>query len=100
MTDLLRSNGLSFLGRGKEARQYYESQVELINAKTIDLFKKCNVEVVTLTDAQYETWIDVARKSDYPNTDQWFAARRACGDQLAAAQFLLLSQRLDEQPKP
>jgi hypothetical protein len=42
-------------------QQYYESQVESINAKTIDLFKKRNVEVVTLTDAQYETWIDVAR---------------------------------------
>ena len=53
------------LRAGRDAQKYYESKAELINAKTIDLFKEHKVEVVTLTDAQYDTWINVARQSAY-----------------------------------
>jgi len=50
---------------GKDAQAYYEGKAESVNAQTIELFEKNKVKVVTLTDAQYNTWIDVARKSSY-----------------------------------
>ena len=50
---------------GKDAQVYYESKAESVNAKTIQLFTENKVKVVTLTDAEYNTWIDVARESSY-----------------------------------
>jgi TRAP-type transport system periplasmic protein len=50
---------------GTDAQAYYESKAESINAKTVDLFKEHKVSVVTLTDAQYDAWVDMARKSAY-----------------------------------
>jgi TRAP-type C4-dicarboxylate transport system substrate-binding protein len=50
---------------GKDAQTYYENKAESINAQTIKLFEENKVKVVTLTDAQYNTWVDVARKSSY-----------------------------------
>jgi hypothetical protein len=31
----------------------------------VDVFKKNNVEVITLTPAEFEAWVNVARQSSY-----------------------------------
>ncbi len=50
---------------GKKAEAYYESKADQVNAEAIKAFEDHKVKVVTLSDAQYNAWIDVAKKSSY-----------------------------------
>jgi len=50
---------------GKKAQKYYEDKAESVDAATIKAYKDHGVEVRTLTDAQYDQWMDLARKSSY-----------------------------------
>jgi len=36
-----------------------------VNEEAIKAFKDHKVEVISLTDAEYQAWIDVAKKSSY-----------------------------------
>jgi len=36
-----------------------------VNEEAIKAFKDHKVEVVTLSDAEYQAWLDVAKKSSY-----------------------------------
>ncbi|MDE2167686.1 MAG: TRAP transporter substrate-binding protein DctP [Alphaproteobacteria bacterium] len=53
------------LKAGKDAQAFYESKADAVNEKTIKLFEEKKVKVVTLTDAEYDAWIAVAKKSAY-----------------------------------
>ena len=50
---------------GKDAQAYYEKKADEVNEEAIKAFKDHKVEVVTLSDAEYQAWIDVAKKSSY-----------------------------------
>jgi len=50
---------------GKDAQAYYEKKADQVNEDAIKAFKDHNVEVISLTDAEYNQWIDVAKKSSY-----------------------------------
>jgi TRAP-type transport system periplasmic protein len=50
---------------GKDAQAYYESKADQVNAEAIKAFEDHKVKVVTLSDADYNAWLDVARKSSY-----------------------------------
>jgi len=50
---------------GKKAQAYYEGKADQVNADAIKAFEDHKVKVVTLTDAQYNAWVDVAKKSAY-----------------------------------
>jgi TRAP-type C4-dicarboxylate transport system substrate-binding protein len=50
---------------GKKAQKYYEDKAESVDEATIKAYKDHGVEVKTLTDAQYDQWIDLAKKSSY-----------------------------------
>jgi TRAP-type C4-dicarboxylate transport system substrate-binding protein len=50
---------------GKKAQKYYEDKAESVDAATIKAYKDHGVEVKTLTDAQYDQWLDLAKKSSY-----------------------------------
>jgi TRAP-type C4-dicarboxylate transport system substrate-binding protein len=50
---------------GKKAQKYYEDKAESVDEATIKAYKEHGVEVKTLTDAQYDQWIDLAKKSSY-----------------------------------
>ena len=50
---------------GKKAQKYYEDKAESVDAATIKAYKEHGVEVKTLTDAQYDQWMDLAKKSSY-----------------------------------
>ncbi len=50
---------------GKKAQKYYEDKAESVDAATIQAYKDHGVEIKNLTDAQYNQWIDIAKKSSY-----------------------------------
>jgi len=50
---------------GKNAQKYYEDKAEAVDEQTIKAYRDHNVQVKSLTDAEYDAWIDVARKSSY-----------------------------------
>jgi len=50
---------------GKDAQAYYESKADAVNQASIKAFEDHKVKVVTLTDAEYQAWIDLAKKSSY-----------------------------------
>ena len=50
---------------GKEAQKYYEDKAESVDAATIKAYEQHGVQVKTLTDAQYDQWIEIAKRSSY-----------------------------------
>jgi TRAP-type transport system periplasmic protein len=50
---------------GKNAQKYYESKANSVDEAALKAYKDHNVEIVTLSDAQYEQWLEVAKKSSY-----------------------------------
>ena len=53
------------IAAGKKAQAYYESKADQVNADAIKVFEDHKVKVVTLNDAQYNAWLEVAKKSAY-----------------------------------
>jgi len=50
---------------GKKAEQYFAKEAKGLDDEMIKAFKQHNVEVVTLTPAEYDAWLKVARESSY-----------------------------------
>ncbi len=50
---------------GKDAQAYYEKKADAVNEEAIKAFHDHKVKVITLTDAEYQQWLDVAKKSAY-----------------------------------
>ncbi|HYX63922.1 MAG TPA: TRAP transporter substrate-binding protein DctP [Burkholderiales bacterium] len=55
----------AILAAGKKAQAYYESKADQVNAEAIKAFEDHKVKVVTLSDADYQAWLEVAKKSSY-----------------------------------
>jgi len=53
------------IAAGKKAQDYFESKAEAINKEAIKAFEDHKVKVVTLSDADYLAWLEVAKKSSY-----------------------------------
>jgi TRAP-type C4-dicarboxylate transport system substrate-binding protein len=53
------------LEAGKKAQAYYESKAEAVNEEAIKAFRDHGKKVVTLSDADFNAWLDMARKSSY-----------------------------------
>jgi TRAP-type transport system periplasmic protein len=50
---------------GKKSQDYFDKATKGLDDDMVNVFKKNNVEVVTLTPAEYEAWIKVAQDSSY-----------------------------------
>jgi TRAP-type C4-dicarboxylate transport system substrate-binding protein len=50
---------------GKNAQVYFEGKADAVNQEAIKDFEDHKVKVVTLSDADYNTWLDLAKKSSY-----------------------------------
>ncbi len=50
---------------GKDAQAYYEKKADAVNEEAVKAFQDHKVKVITLTDAEYNQWLDVAKKSSY-----------------------------------
>ena len=53
------------LDAGKKAQAYYEGKADQVNEEALKSFRDHNKKVVTLSDADYNAWLDMARKSSY-----------------------------------
>lgn len=53
------------LAAGKKSEAYFAKEAKGLDDKMVKVFKDNNVEVVTLTAAEFEQWLGVARKSSY-----------------------------------
>ncbi len=53
------------LKAGKDAQTYYEGKADDVNKAAIKAFEDHKVKVVTLSDADYQLWLDLAKKSSY-----------------------------------
>jgi len=62
---LTKEQQAAVIKAGKDAQTYYESKAEEVNKDAIKAFEDHKVQVVTLSDDEYKTWLDVARKSSY-----------------------------------
>ncbi len=49
----------------KKAEAYFEAESKKLDDEMVSEFKKNKVEVITLTDAEYDTWRAVAQKTSY-----------------------------------
>ena len=50
---------------GKKAEAYFESKAEAINKEAIKAFEDHKAKVVSLSDAEYAAWLEVAKKTSY-----------------------------------
>jgi TRAP-type C4-dicarboxylate transport system substrate-binding protein len=55
----------ALLKAGKKSEEFFAKAAPGLDEEMVNVFKKNNVEVVTLTPAEYDAWIEVARKSSY-----------------------------------
>jgi TRAP-type C4-dicarboxylate transport system substrate-binding protein len=53
------------LKAGKKAEAFYEGKADQVNAEAIKAFEDHKVKVVSLSDAQYNAWLEIAKKSAY-----------------------------------
>ncbi len=53
------------LKAGKKSEEYFSKESKLLDDKMVKAFKDNKVEVVSLTPAEYQAWLDVAKKSSY-----------------------------------
>src|SRR5512142_1258096 len=51
------------LEAGRKAQAYYESKADAVNEEAIKAFRDHGKKVVTLSDADYNAWLDLAKKS-------------------------------------
>ncbi|MEO6408896.1 MAG: TRAP transporter substrate-binding protein DctP, partial [Burkholderiaceae bacterium] len=50
---------------GRKAEAYFESESKKLDDEMVEAFKKNKVEVITLTDPEYEQWRAIAQKTSY-----------------------------------
>jgi TRAP-type C4-dicarboxylate transport system substrate-binding protein len=55
----------ALLAAGKRAEAYFNEATKTLDDTMVDVFKKNNVDVVTLTPAEFDAWVNVARESSY-----------------------------------
>src|SRR4029079_7338188 len=55
----------ALLKAGKKSQEYFDKATKGLDDTMVSAFKKNNVEVVTLTSAEYEAWLKVAQDSSY-----------------------------------
>ena len=62
---LNKAQQAAIIKAGKDAQAYYEKKADEVNAAAIKAFEDHKVQVISLTDAEYNAWIDLAKKSSY-----------------------------------
>src|SRR2546428_949443 len=50
---------------GKKAQDYFAKEAKGLDDEMVKVFKDHKVEVITLTPAEYEAWVNVAKQSSY-----------------------------------
>jgi TRAP-type C4-dicarboxylate transport system substrate-binding protein len=71
----------ALVAAGKKSQAYFDKESKKLDDDMVATFKKNNVEVVTLTPAEYDAWLKVAQDSSYKQ----FAAEVSDGQKLIDA---------------
>jgi len=71
----------ALMAAGKKSEDYFNAESRKLDDKMVETFKKNNVEVVTLTPAEYDAWIKIAQQSSYKR----FASEVSDGQKLIDA---------------
>ena len=50
---------------GKKSEEFFNGATKKLDTDMVETFKKNNVEVVTLTTAEYDAWLKIAQESSY-----------------------------------
>ena len=53
------------IAAGKKSEEYFNKASKGLDQEMVDVFKKNNVEVITLTPDEYDAWLKVAQDSSY-----------------------------------
>jgi TRAP-type C4-dicarboxylate transport system substrate-binding protein len=53
------------LKAGKKSEEYFNQESKKLDTDMVETFKKNNVEVVTLTQEEYDAWLKIAQDSSY-----------------------------------
>src|SRR5258707_5927863 len=53
------------IAAGKKSQAYFAKEAKGLDDEMVKVFKEHKVEVVTLTSAEYDQWVKVARESSY-----------------------------------
>ncbi|HUC63100.1 MAG TPA: TRAP transporter substrate-binding protein DctP [Alphaproteobacteria bacterium] len=62
---LTKPQQAAIIKAGKDAQAYYDSKAKSVDDAAIKAFEDHHVKVVTLTDAEFEVWLDLAKKTSY-----------------------------------
>jgi len=62
---LNKNQQAALITAGKKAQDYFSKEAKGLDDKMVKAFKDNKVEVVTLTPAEYDAWIKVAKESSY-----------------------------------
>jgi TRAP-type C4-dicarboxylate transport system substrate-binding protein len=55
----------ALIAAGKKSEDYFNKESKKLDEDMVATFKKNNVEVITLTPAEYDAWLKVAQESSY-----------------------------------
>jgi TRAP-type C4-dicarboxylate transport system substrate-binding protein len=55
----------ALIDAGRKAQKFYEDKAEAVDEATIKAYRDHGVEIKSLSDEQYNEWIDLAKKSSY-----------------------------------
>jgi TRAP-type C4-dicarboxylate transport system substrate-binding protein len=55
----------ALIAAGKKAQAYFAKEAPGLDAEMAKAFKEHKVEVITLTPAEYDAWVKVAKESSY-----------------------------------
>src|SRR5256885_8162658 len=58
------------LQAGTKSQQFFAANAKGLDDEMVKVFKDHKVEVITLTPAEYDAWIKVARESSYAEFDK------------------------------
>ena len=62
---LTKPQQAAIIKAGKDAQAFYEKKADQVNEEAIKAFKDHKVEVISLSDVEYQAWLAVAKKSSY-----------------------------------
>jgi len=55
----------ALLAASRKSEAYFDAESKGLDAQMVDAFRKAGVEVVTMTGAEYDTWVKLAQESSY-----------------------------------
>lgn len=71
----------ALMAASKKSEAYFDAESKKLDANMVEAFKKNNVEVITMTEAEYNAWLGVAKQSSYKS----FASQVPDGQKLIDA---------------